>query len=299
MERKDGYIVLDNYKNVEHIVNESTGRNIYFFNIDNNSYVFKPTKYRYNELFAYVCSKELGLESIEYDLAIYKGFKGVISKNYKKEGAKYIKGREILHAFYYDNPEFLKLLGIENTLNSDFCDAINLQKINSLETIWIALEYYYDNIDVSNIMDKLVDLFIFSLLVNDFDKHSSNWEIEEYNNNISLVPIYDNERAFLECDEILNLHVSTDDFEKDPYRGSLEEFIKKSDRTYIDRLVNYYNIIYSEGKFDEIINSIEEYTHTLVPKDIKEQLDMMYYSIKSYVHSILEKYNLISNKKLN
>ena len=291
MIKEEGYIVLDKYNCNSIIKNKKTKREVYFFNIDDIDYVFKPTEYRYNELFASICAKEIGIDALEYDLAIYKGKKGVISKNYKKDGAKYISGKEILNNFYSDNKKFLK----------DLDSSINIYKTNNLEHIWLALEYYYKDYknNIPDIMNSIVDLYMFSLLINDSDKHYSNWEVEEYNNNIKLVPIYDNERAFMFGDESLSLNVSSDNFYENPYDSSLKTFLSISDKYYVDRFINFYNILYSDGQFDNIISKIESLTKTKIPCEIITKLETIYYGIKLCLMQKLDELNIISNKKLN
>lgn len=301
MKRIDGYLAIDSNTKIVKEQKEVTGKSIYYLEIDGEILVFKPSIYEYNELFTSMCAKELGLDALEYDLALYKGFRGVISKNYKKDGAIYIEGIDILEKFYAENKELLDNLGISNPNNTEYQDEINMSRINNLEIIWLALEYYYKdyNLDIKTLMDKLVDLFIFCLLSNDSDKHSANWQLEEYNNNVSLVPIYDNERAFFFADEPLLLHVSTNDFKGNPYDKMLNEFLNISSREYIDRFLELYNILYSENKFDEIIEKIENKIGTKIPKYILNRLENSYYVIKSSIEQILEEKNICCHKLFN
>ena len=290
-------LYIDGHLKLLDIRETSSGGKIYYFDIAGEKYVYKDSTYEYNELFACECAKELGLTYVDYFLAIYNKKNGVISRNYKKENASYISGYEILKKFYMENYDYFeemglpkKFEGIHSYANDDAEIKENLDislVSNNLETIWLALEYYFKGYDVSHIMSQIVDLFIFSFLCNDFDKHAFNWEVEEYNGKINLAPIFDNERSFVYADEPLALHVSINDFEKTPYDVILKEFLLKSSKEYVDRFIEMYNTIYADDKFDELINRIEDKTGYRMPHLRYEGLERSYYSIKMSIENVL------------
>lgn len=97
----------------------------------------------YNELVACEIADDLFIPHVNYNLASICGFKGLISK----------------------------------------CNIY----LNNLEDIWITLEEYYDrNLDyqnvVSKVMQKIVNMFIFDILIGQVDRDATNWWFIEYPN---------------------------------------------------------------------------------------------------------------------
>lgn len=150
----------------------------YFFKIrdyDNNN--LYDTYSVYNELIVEELARDYGIPCIDYDLAVLGSYQGVLSKNYKLENANYIYGYDLLN---------------------DYEKSTGHSGSNTLPNIWRALEYRYQNNFnkreiISNLMKKIVDIYLFDVITCQSDRHSSNWQIVENDDNIDVAPLYDNE----------------------------------------------------------------------------------------------------------
>lgn len=135
----------------------------------------------YNELVAEELAQDFGIDHVNYYLAIFDNHQGYISESYKKDNVDYIFGSDLLYECY-----------------GYMTENRNIEEFNNLESIWDALEYHYANNPnknqiISNLMSQIVNMFIFDIIICNYDRHSDNWEIMETANEIKLAPIYDNE----------------------------------------------------------------------------------------------------------
>ncbi len=92
---------------------------------------------------------------------------------------------------YFDN--------ISESYNPDFIEMKNgIIKANNLYDIWNVLEIYakINNLDynIEEIMNNLINMFIFDIITSQGDRHADNWSIIKNNkdNSIRLCPLYDN-----------------------------------------------------------------------------------------------------------
>ena len=92
---------------------------------------------------------------------------------------------------YFDN--------ISESYNPDFIEMKNgIIKANNLYDIWNVLEIYakINNLDynIEDIMNNLINMFIFDIITSQGDRHADNWSIIKNNkdNSIRLCPLYDN-----------------------------------------------------------------------------------------------------------
>lgn len=103
----------------------------FIFSYLGDTWIYKDSLYKNNEyleLIAEELAHDFQIPCAYYDLAIFKGMKGNLSRNFKKEGVTYISGDQVLKDY------------IENCLKisiDDFDiyeDAMN--HYNSLEGVW-------------------------------------------------------------------------------------------------------------------------------------------------------------------
>ena len=228
-QRKDGWIELDKfieerlgrpltkkeYNNNSLMIdgliepNISGNHDNYIITTEEGQIFYKSQQFNsdeaYAELFAEEISKILDIPTAHYDLAIFRGKKGVISYSFIKEYDTYYPGTDILLDFYEqnleDDPEKRKLYNINNR------DSIErmLDKLNNLEDIWSILEDRFKNnynkdIIIPRIIHGLVNKLIFDILTVNVDDHTENWGVLDDNElGKILAPQFDNAR-------ILNLH---------------------------------------------------------------------------------------------
>lgn len=85
MERKDGFLVIDDFDRIEKEYYK--GRHcVGWFTDGQNDFLFKKYDYNtilncYRELVYAKLATKLGMKNVGYDLAIYRGVYGVITKN--------------------------------------------------------------------------------------------------------------------------------------------------------------------------------------------------------------------------
>ena len=149
---------------------------------------------------------------------------GVISENFIKENDKFILLYDVLNEYFEEN---------ETLEHNNFKDIYN------------ALEYKYDSLIASKLINELKDVYIFDILVANIDRHDKNIGIIE-NDTISLSPLFDNEKILSKdsiYEEIYSLRL--DDKYNEEIKDKLEEklWIIDSDNIskVFDRIENYIN----------------------------------------------------------
>lgn len=253
------------------------GTKIALFKEQNNSY-----DEAYVELFAEEIAKIIGIKTAHYDLAIFRGRKGVISYNFINENDSYYSGYEIISKFVEetleDNLELSDLYGVDSEEDPIYA----CEQLNNLEDIWAILEIIYkDNPNkeqiVFRIVDGLVDKLIFDIIAGNLDDHAENWGIL----NDNLAPVFDNGK-------ILNIHSNL--FLKDYFDSSslenvnlrftvdssdckkalevLKYFLNISSSEYKDRIINKINVL--KQNMEYIPNIIEKRTEQVMPDYLKQ-----------------------------
>ena len=259
MERINGFIDLNKLlddKDIKKLKESKT------YKYDGDIYFFKYNPYTtpYTELLAAELLKDFKMPCAEYDLVKLDDEYGVASKNMHKDGYKYLNMKTIVENYreYLDEKDL----------------DINRED-NSLETIWYALNYRYRNRSnkeeiVSKIMGKIANLFIFDILVSQFDRVGQNFEIMESSYDADLAPIYDNEGMLhlAPGKEYLNLVV--DDETNNDLFDELDRFLEISDRLYYNKIIDSLWIIDEENlKAKFRIIEDEKRTNYPIPEEIK------------------------------
>ena len=276
MNRIEGFINLDQMlENNEIIYNEkNTINELDSFIYDDNIIFFKPEPltFLYNELIASELLKDLNLPCAEYDLAIFQGMEGNITKNYRKDNTNYISGETILE-------DYMSYLNIETNNNLN---------MNNLSDLWNALDYRYrDNPNreeiVYKLMNQIVDLFIFDIMTNNGDRTECNFEIMESNDYIGLAPIYDNEHIL--CGKnysALNVERDTNNI---PVK-ELEKFVEYSDSTYIDK-INSRMWVIEEDNLEKVFKRIEDKINFPIHEEVKSRYITEFKIIKQEIEEVL------------
>lgn len=233
MKYENGYIDLNKIKKEWHREYLSQ---VETFIIDNKKYYYKSSKARkvYNELIAEELAHDYGISNAHYDIAHHNGRLGPLSLNVHQETDKVYTIEDILK-------EAFKLNFIEDK--------------NTLEDIWTALEHKYKNKEiVEQLMNEIVDVFIFDILIANSDRNTGNLTIIENENGIHVGPLFDNENM-LDIDSImhgqylLGIDETDMDFGNFDY-NFLEQFLNISTDEYLDYFIEKYKIIREENILD-------------------------------------------------
>ena len=233
MNRKNGFIDVNRilnsigieYTDIASLKNESRINNIEtFFNtgihleFDYNGetyfYKYNENINPYNELVAEELAKDYGISCVSYDLATLNRVKGVISRNYQKKNVNYIFAKDILSDAF-------------DGFNDGKC--LNIDEYNNLDSIWAAIDYRYrgrkNKANITyHLMKQIVDIFLFDIIICQYDRHNYNWEIMEEGDNINISPLFDNERILEYREEDAFVSLSIDCVEDENLWESLEKF---------------------------------------------------------------------------
>lgn len=228
---------------------------VFSFDYNGETYYFKFDSFvnPYNELIFYYLALDMGINSLPYDIAKLGVYEGVISKDFKVPGAKYISGRKILNISH----------------GKDF------NKYNTLEDIWADLEDYFKNRKdrqkiVAKLMDKLVRIFIFDLLIGQEDRYPDNWGIVKYpNGEVDLQINLDNSRALVDHPIMARhqLRMNNDDLYAE---DMIENFLRVSSDEFSSVLLNYLWIISKENIL-KTFEKIEAQTGYPMPDELKDE----------------------------
>ncbi|MCI8588510.1 MAG: hypothetical protein HFG40_02545 [Bacilli bacterium] len=256
---------------------EANSRQVSFsFNYHGISYFFKYARLNngvlvdpYNELIAEELAHDFGLPCAEYDLAVFQNRYGVISKDFRKEGARYLLGTDIFQFFldYYD-------CNLEGELKK-----YRETPENTLDDIWDTLEIrYHGNREIiSHLMRRIVGIYLFDIITCQIDRHDRNWQIMESSDGVDIAPLYDNERILLDTDEeaevCLGMDLSTY-FAETIYFAeklfvSIQRFLRVSSEEFSDILLNKLWII-GEENLHSVFERVEKKTGHPMPS--KEKL---------------------------
>lgn len=294
MERKNGFLDLDLYfkdKDKSDIVKSEYWTGHFWLMINNEKYYFKPTNYCYKELLAYYIAKHLGYNALYYDLAIFKGEKGVISKDYKKANCKYYSGIDILKKYYEKFPEELTEMGLLEDWKKRY-EGPYIADMNNLEIIWQATEFFFShkqNFDISMLMEEFIGLYIFCVLIRSYDAGPYNWVLEESENKVKLVPFFDNGASF---DSYSSAALSTSFSDNERYqKTSIKTFLKISSKEFVEQFIEKYNM-FDMNLLNTAITDVEKQIGTNIPKIILDDIYHNFILNKTEIEEVLIDLNL-------
>lgn len=225
----------------------------------------------YDELIADELAKCYGINHVHYDIAVCNNIDGVISEDFIKDN-NYITMKEILTNVYGESEEK-----------------------NTLEDIWNALEQYKINnrnltsAEVKYLMDKIVDIFMFDILIGNTDRNTENYGFLIKDNNIDIAPIFDNEFILDTCytgDYGFTLYVDHDSEDYDDVKQS-SYFFRISSSEYLDRFKEKLWII-DEENIENVFNRVEKRTKSKIEEKIKNRHRRDFNIIREKINSILE-----------
>lgn len=274
------------------------GKNLNFYFFYNGiKYYFKYDLIGnpYNELIVNEICKKLGIACVSYDLACLGNILGVISKDFKKSGCKYISGYEIIKNCYQKDVE---------GSNKEESVLYYIHR-NSLEGIWHALEYRYKNHPkraeiVKNIMNDIVKMFIVDILVGQVDRHLNNWYIvEDELGNAFLQPLFDDNRMLLKdpvmSSGLMSVENSNNLGFSNYYEEEIEDFLRDSSIEFIALLKEYLKVL-EDSSIDEIIKNIEIKTGHAIPGEQKAEIRISLRDQHSYISEVIEDFKFNSKR---
>ena len=178
---EQGFVILDDSKEIQNNLINKGRKAKTWLSFEGNSYLFKTDASNYEiwaELLSYELGKQCKLDMAEYDLGIYKGQYGVISKNFLNQDEFIMSGEvmlEFAQKIMYDNNKDKVTNSIEDIIGL-------LKKLSAI------LENKYSN---DKIVEPLIKMWAFDGLIMESDRNPSNWSIIEKNNEFRLSPMYD------------------------------------------------------------------------------------------------------------
>lgn len=267
----NGFIDISNLK-LNKLENH---RNIYNLDFNNKKYFFKTIfniSSIYNELIAEEIAKDYEIPSAHYDLAVLDGNIGVISENFLKDNETYTDMSSILKTIYND-PE----------------DKTNH---NNLTDIWNALSLIFkDEKIISDLMEQIVNIFIFDILIANSDRHDENYGIIT-GTKTKMSPVYDNNfmlSGISLYDGDYSIKVESNMNEED---NILNKFLSISSLEYTELLESKLWII-EEDNIDKIIKRVEERTNRKIEerfkKNIKRDFSRQLRNIKTILNNHIKK----------
>lgn len=224
----------------------------------------------YNELVAEELAKDFGISCVDYDIAALGSYRGVISKNYKLDNAVYIPGKKVFNDRSYKDD-------------------------NTLENIWDALEYRYQNHPnkreiISDLMRKIINIYLFDIISCQNDRHSSNWELMISGRKTDIGPLFDNDRILLDGgkDAVVGLGIDFDSYI--PVQNLLEsiqsfQYISNEEFTSIIKEKLW---IISNENLNKVFEKIEKKTGISMPLDSKLFYLCSYQEHRKKLEKILE-----------
>lgn len=211
----------------------------YRFIYDDQEYFFKEASDQaiLKELVAEKIANRFGIPCCHYMPAIYHERKGVVSES-------------ALNTNYISIGKYLK-------------DVYGLKKdylyCNNLEDLWNAFYLEFPNETVKRLMDEITDIFIFDVLIGNFDRHGENYGLIRDGAASHIAPIYDNASMLSYTSINMGLYnLDIESSENSYYKSdnSLYNFLDFSDKSYQERLKEGLKII-SEESLTEIFQELE------------------------------------------
>lgn len=168
----------------------------------------------------------LGLPHVHYELAIYKGKRGVITKNFISErGEQLMLGNELLETFISSEDG--------NNPNIQYVDDVYQIMVNTVINKPIGFSSLKE---IKTASEFFVGYLMFDALISNQDRHNENWgTINTVKGIKHLAPSYDHGASLARniSDEIRNIRLTTKD------RGQeVSQFVLKAKSWFLNRETN-------------------------------------------------------------
>lgn len=218
----------------------------------------------YNELIAEEIAHDFNIKCAQSDLGIYNGNYYCLSKQIYNSNDKYIPMQKLMDE--YDN---------------------------NLNYIWNLLEdKYRDRKLIAKLMNDIVNIFLFDVLIANYDRHVGNYGLIISNNNVSVAPIFDNEN-------MLSVYSMVDgDFcigmeDKDYYESDLfTKFLKLSSDIYLEKFESKLWIIEQEN-IKKVIEKVENKIGIQIDEETRKRILLNFSDNLCSIKSIISDYRKV------
>jgi hypothetical protein len=126
----------------------------------------------------------MGLPHAYYDLAIWKGQKGIISENFVPNDGRLITGNELLSEIHHTYRADSRYKAHEHTIRRIIAYLGN-------SDIELPLNWQVPTPIIENVLDVFLGYLLFDAWIANQDRHHENWGVLSYDDKIYLAPTYD------------------------------------------------------------------------------------------------------------
>lgn len=239
----------------------------YKIEYNNDTYYMKKVTNNdrlYNELIAEEVARDFNIKCSYNDLGVYKGNYYYLSKQIYNSKDKYIPMQKLMD-----------------------------EHDNNLMYIWNLLEdEYRDKKLVEKLMDDIVNIFLFDVLIANYDRHVGNYGLIISNNSVSVAPIIDNENM-LSIYSIVEGEFCIGMEDRDYYESDLfTKFLKLSSDIYLGKFESKLWII-EPNNIEKIINRVENKLGARMDEKIKEKIRLDFWDNLISIKSIISEYRKV------
>lgn len=285
MRDKNGFIDISDYLDLGE-TKEGKNKPRWLSN-EKNEYIFKIVKgiYLYRELFYATILKNIKMNTVENDLAIYNDQKGLLSKSYRPYKMKAYSFCDIIEAYCEEKRGIFLNYDLEKEL-SNTRDMVFILK-------WFC-ETKQQPFEETAVKHEIFLSFIMSILLANADDCPTNMEIY-FKDKLYLSPYYDFE-YFGDIHD-LDKHYSNnsyslwyrkDTLDKSPttFKGAIKDFKNYSTKEELTIFLNYLETLQTL-KIKEQFEETEDKIHAYIPKRIKCKLRRDYTTNLINVKSVI------------
>jgi hypothetical protein len=155
---------------------------------DNQKMLFKIGRENTGENWAEKVTCELaelfGLPHPHYELAVWKEYKGIISKNFVPDDGRLIAGNELLSEIHHSYQTDSRYKANDHTIR-------RIIAYLGHSDIELPLNWQVPTPIIENVLDVFLGYLLFDVWIANQDRHHENWGVVSYDDKIYLAPTYD------------------------------------------------------------------------------------------------------------
>lgn len=289
MRDKNGFLKIEDYTDLGET--KEGGHNPHWLSNGTNEYIFKVIKgiHLYRELFYATILKNIKMNTVENDLAIYKDQKGLLSKSYRPSKIETYSFSDIIEAYCEEKPGISWDYDLEKELYNTW-DMISILN-------WFC-EIKEKPFEETTIKQEIFLSFIMSILLANADDCPTNREIY-FKDKAYISPYYDFEyfgdihqldKPCSNASYALWYRRSTLDKRPTSFIGTIKDFKNYSTKEELTIFLDYLETLRSL-KMKEQFEEMETKIHAYVPRRIKHKLR------RDYTMNLINVASVINDKK--